>query len=73
MLDNVTKEYKMRTLTDKAYILGMGILATFIIYFAWDNENAVPVFQFAIAFGGVLLGHVLTIVLDDTTNEKEEG
>jgi hypothetical protein len=71
MSENVTKEYIMRTLTDKAYILGMGILATSIIYFAWDNENGVPVFQFAIAFGGVLLGHVLTLVLDDTTNTEE--
>ena len=65
----------MRTLTDKAYILGMGIIATSIMYLGWDSENAVPVFQFALAFGGFLLGHVLTIVLDDTTdtNAGEEA
>jgi hypothetical protein len=71
MSETTERNVTMRTLTDKAYILSMAILAVSIIYFAWDNENAVPVFQFALAFGGVLLGHVLTIVLDDREGEDE--
>jgi hypothetical protein len=61
----------MRTLTDKAYILGMTIISLTIIYVSWGFDA--PIGNFAIAFGGILLGHVLTLVLDDTGNEKEEG
>ena len=66
---NVTKEYIMH-IEDKAYILGMTIIALTIIYLSWGFDA--PLGNFAICFGGCLLGHVLTIMLDDTTNEKEE-
>jgi hypothetical protein len=60
----------MRTLTDKAYIAGATLIASITIYLAWDRENGIPMMQFALTFGGCLLGHVLTIVLDDTTDTQ---
>ena len=60
----------MQNVTERAYILGIGITAVSIIYLAWGMEA--PIHNFALVFGGCLLGHVLTIVLDDTTDTGED-
>jgi hypothetical protein len=61
----------MNTVADKAYILGVAIISTAIIYISWGHDA--PLANFALVVGGLFLGHVLTIVLDDTGTEKEEG
>ena len=43
------------------------IISTLIIYISWGHDE--PIFNFALVFGGVLLGHILT----ETLNEGEEG
>ena len=60
---------RTNTLTDKAYIVGATLISTSIIYFSWGQDA--PIFDFALTFGGILLGHVLTLVLDDTTEGDE--
>lgn len=56
---------------DKLLLVAQTLIATALIFFAWDNENGVPVFQFALAFGGFLLGHVLTEVLNEVEGDDE--
>jgi hypothetical protein len=48
---------------DKVYLVAMTLISTAIIYLAWGYDA--PMGDFALTFGGMLLGHVLTIVLDD--------
>ncbi len=67
MLENVTKEYKMNSVTEKAYLVGMTIIALTIIYISWGFDA--PLGNFAICFGGMLLGHVATEVLNVTDEE----
>jgi hypothetical protein len=57
----------MNTTEEKLYLVGMALISAAIIFIAWGHDT--PIFNFALVFGGVLLGHVLTEVL----NEKEEG
>jgi hypothetical protein len=59
---NVTKEYKMNSIYEKAYIAGATIIALTIIYLSWGMDA--PIGDFALCFGGVLLGHVLTEVFN---------
>jgi hypothetical protein len=63
MLENVTKEYKMH---EKAYIVGVTSIALSIIYLSWGFDS--PICNFAICFGGVLLGHVITEILNTQEN-----
>lgn len=60
----------MSTVTDKAYILGMTIISLTIIYLSWGFDA--PLGNFAIMFGGILLGHVMTLVLDDTVTGEDK-
>ena len=57
----------MNTVTERAYLVGMTIISTCTIWVAWGSDA--PIMQFAFVFGGLMLGHVMTEVL----NEKEEG
>ena len=65
MLENVTKEYKMQPLL---YVI-QSIIATLLIYISWGHDE--PMFNFALVFGGILLGHVLTETLNFV--EQNEG
>ena len=38
------------------------IVATLLIYISWGHDE--PIYNFALVFGGVLFGHVLTEVLN---------
>jgi len=49
------------------YLVGMTLISTAIIYLSWGNDA--PIYNFALTFGGVLLGHVLTEALN--TNDEE--
>jgi hypothetical protein len=42
--------------------IGQTLIATAIIFVAWGHDE--PIFNFALVFGGILLGHVLTEVLN---------
>jgi hypothetical protein len=65
---NVTMTHA-NTITEKAYLVGTTIIAMTIIYISWGFDA--PMGNFALVFGGSLLGHVLTEVLN--AEEKEEG
>jgi hypothetical protein len=72
MLGNVTKGYTMTNtekigILEKAYLVGMTAIALTIIYASWGFDA--PMGNFALVFGGALLGHTITEIL----NEKEEG
>ena len=70
-INNVTKEYKMRvhsSVFHSAYLVGMTIIALTIIYLSWGFDA--PIGNFAICFGGCLLGHVVTEILNE--NEVDE-
>ena len=56
------------TTLEKAYILGMTIIAVSIIYLAWGHDE--PIYNFALCFGGALLGHVITEVLNEEEGEE---
>jgi len=68
MSENVTKEYKMH-IEDKVYLVFMALISTAIIYLSWGYDA--PLGNFALCFGGCLLGHVLTIALEDTDGDDE--
>jgi len=46
------------------YNVLMTLIGGAIVVLGWDSENAVIVYQFALVFGGMVLGHVLTEVLN---------
>ena len=52
-----------------AYLVGMTIIALTIIYLSWGFDA--PIGNFAICFGGILLGHVLTETLNFVEGEEE--
>ena len=45
------------------------IIATATIVLAWDSEYGIPLRQLALVFGGMLLGHIITEVLNRGTDE----
>ena len=45
------------------------IIATLLIYISWGHDE--PIFNFALVFGGLLVGHVLTEVLNEMEGEDE--
>ena len=51
---------------EKVYLVALTLICTAIIYLAWGYDA--PMGNFALVFGGLLLGHVLTEAL----NTKEE-
>lgn len=54
---------------DKLLLIAQSILASMLIYISWGMDA--PIYNFALCFGGVLLGHVLTLVLEDTEKEGD--
>ena len=52
-----------------AYLVGMTIIALTIIYLAWGMDA--PIGNFALCFGGCLLGHVVTEILNETEVEGD--
>ena len=49
--------------------IAQSIIATLTIYIAWGHDE--PIYNFALCFGGFLLGHVLTEVLNEVENNEE--
>lgn len=45
------------------------IIATLLIYISWGHDE--PMFNFALVFGGILLGHVLTECLNFIEQNEE--
>jgi hypothetical protein len=66
MLDNVTKEYKMQA---QAMHIIQTLIATLLVYISWGHDE--PIYNFALVFGGLLFGHILTETLNYV--EGEEG
>jgi hypothetical protein len=62
----MTNTAKIRIL-ERAYLVGMTIIAISTIYLSWGSDA--PLANFGLLVGGMFMGHVLTEVL----NEKEEG
>jgi hypothetical protein len=58
------------TITEKAYLVGATIIAMAIIYISWGFYA--PMGNFALVFGGALLGHVLTETLNVDEKEGDE-
>ena len=44
------------------------IVATLIIYISWGHDE--PIYNFALVVGGLLIGHVLTEVLNEVDGEE---
>jgi hypothetical protein len=59
----------MKDATHTAYFIGLTIIAMLTIYFGWDREDGIPMMQFALVFGGALLGHIITEVLNATEED----
>jgi hypothetical protein len=53
---------------DRIYLVAMALISTALIYLAWGYDA--PIGNFALAFGGCLLGHTLTVALNDTGEEE---
>jgi hypothetical protein len=51
---------------DRIYLVAMALISTALIYLAWGYDA--PIGNFALVFGGLLFGHILT----ETLNEGEE-
>jgi hypothetical protein len=68
MLENVTKEY---TMTKQLALLHItqAIIAVSIIFISWGFDA--PIHNFALVFGGFLLGHVLTEALNFVEGDDE--
>ena len=52
-------------------LLLMAIIATLALIVGWDKEFGVPLLQLALVFGGVLIGHVVTDVLNRESDEEQ--
>jgi hypothetical protein len=52
-------------------LIGQTLIATATIMIAWDREDGVPLMQFGLVFGGILLGHVITEALNFAEDDKE--
>lgn len=57
------------TLQDKLLLIAQTLIATAMLILCYDREDGVPVLQFGLVFAGFLLGHVLTLVLEDKEEE----
>lgn len=57
------------SVTHSAYLVGMTIIALCIIYISWGFDA--PLGNFAICFGGALLGHVATEIMNETEVEGD--
>ena len=44
------------------------IIATLIIYISWGHDA--PIYNFALVVGGLLIGHVLTEVLNEVGEDE---
>lgn len=62
----MTTPAKIR-IVERAYLVGMTIISISTIYLSWGSDA--PIYNFGLLVGGMLMGHVLTDVL----NIKEEG
>lgn len=45
------------------------IIATLLVYVSWGHDA--PIYNFALVFGGLLVGHVLTEVLNEIEGDNE--
>lgn len=52
------------------YHVLMSLIGFACIVLGWDSIDGVPLFQLCIIFGGAVLGHVLTLVLEDTGEDE---
>jgi uncharacterized membrane protein AbrB (regulator of aidB expression) len=64
-MTNVTKT----TTAEKAYLVGQALISATIIYTAWGYDS--PIADFALTFGGMLLGHIITEAFNQTEGEEE--
>lgn len=64
---NTNTNATQTTIAEKAYILGQALVSITIIYLSWGYDA--PIGNFALVFGGMLLGHIIT----DALNEGEEA
>jgi len=55
----------------KMYYVVMTAIGFACITLGWDSINAVGVYQLAILFGGAVLGHVLTLALNEVEGDDE--
>ena len=55
---------------DKVYLVAMTLISSAIIYLSWGFDA--PIGDFALTFGGVLLGHVITEVLNDAEEKSND-
>ena len=53
---------------DKLLLTAQTIISTLTIFISWGMDA--PIYNFGLCFGGFLLGHVLTLVLEDTGEEE---
>ena len=51
------------------YHVLMALIGFACIVLGWDSIDGVPLFQLCIIFGGAVLGHVLTLVLDEVEED----
>lgn len=47
------------------YYVLMSLIGFACVVLGWDSINGVPLFQLSIAFGGAVIGHVLTLALNE--------
>lgn len=45
------------------------LIASLLIYISWGHDE--PIYNFALVFGGLLLGHILTETLNEVEGEDE--
>lgn len=56
----------------KFEICVLAMLAVVLVWFGWDSENAVPVYQAAIFMGGIVFGAVMVFALDERVGGDDE-
>ena len=56
----------------KFELVVLSIMAVVLVWFGWDNENAVPLYQAAIFLGGIVFGAVMVFALDERVGGDDE-
>ena len=54
--------------SDVLLLIAQTLIATALLILAWGNDA--PIFNFGLVFAGILLGHVITELLNFTGEDK---
>lgn len=56
----------------KLYFVLMAAVSATCVFAGWDSLNGVGVYQLSLIWGGMVLGHTMTLALNETNDTNNE-